>query len=432
MSKAKPSAPRRVNVERNIYRRADGKLEVGWKDGSGKQRWRVPARPGIQAARAFRDEQLAARGRGERIAPNPRLRFAEAADRWLSGPVTDLRHTTQAGYRNAVDRHLRPRYATRRLDAIEPDDVATLVRELRAEGLSEATAAVVVASLGRIYRYAKRRLNWSGQDPTALLLPSERPKVSQTPRRPIFHGEEIAQTIAAATEPWRTLFLTAALTGARVSELCGVTWVHVTLDDLDDAEMEFAIQVDRQGNPRPTKTDGSARTIPLPRDLAALLAKHKLGSRYSADSHYVFATGTGRPLSQRNVSRALRAAQRRAVTPDGLPTFPILHECDDRGRPVKVPRGVLPSMHSYRHTYASRALLAGESVDEVAFLLGHRNANVTRAVYVREVADARRKAARRSRVAAEYGSALEAANAAVQPRTPRVDRDTVRELRDSA
>ena len=29
--------------------------------------------------------------------------------------------------------------------------------------------------------------------------------------------------------------------------------------------------------------------------------------------------------------------------------------------------GVVPSMHSFRHTVASRALLAGESVDEVAF-----------------------------------------------------------------
>ena len=48
-------------------------------------------------------------------------------------------------------------------------------------------------------------------------------------------------------------------------------------------------------------------------------------------------------------------------------------------------------------------------MDEVAFLLGHRDANVTRAVYVREVADARRRAMRRSRMAAEYKSALDAA-----------------------
>lgn len=63
-------------------------------------------------------------------------------------------------------------------------------------------------------------------------------------------------------------------------------------------------------------------------------------------------------------------------------------------------------MHSFRHTVASRALLAGESVDEVAFLLGHRDATITRTVYVREIADARRRAMRRSRMLAEYSGAM--------------------------
>jgi integrase len=56
-----------------------------------------------------------------------------------------------------------------------------------------------------------------------------------------------------------------------------------------------------------------------------------------------------------------------------------------------------------------RALLAGESVDEVAFLLGHRDGTVTRTVYVREVADARRRAMRQSRMAAGFSAALGAA-----------------------
>ena len=66
-------------------------------------------------------------------------------------------------------------------------------------------------------------------------------------------------------------------------------------------------------------------------------------------------------------------------------------------------------MHSFRHTVASLALLAGESVDEVAFLLGHRDGTVTRAVYVREVADARRRGLRHSRMAAEFAGTLRVA-----------------------
>jgi hypothetical protein len=47
-------------------------------------------------------------------------------------------------------------------------------------------------------------------------------------------------------------------------------------------------------------------------------------------------------------------------------------------------------------------LLAGESVDEVTFLHGHRDATV----YVHEIADARRRQMRRSRMTAEYAGAL--------------------------
>jgi len=73
---------------------------------------------------------------------------------------------------------------------------------------------------------------------------------------------------------------------------------------------------------------------------------------------------------------------------------------------VPAPHGALASMHSFRHTVASRALLAGESIDEVAFLLGHRDANVTRAVYLRELSDGRRRTMRRSRMVAEFAGVL--------------------------
>jgi integrase len=242
-----------------------------------------------------------------------------------------------------------------------------------------------------------------------LMLSSERPKPSQSQRRRVFEARELEQTIAAADEPFRTLFTVAALTGARLSELLGLTWANVRTHDLDDAEIEFAWQVDRNGNRRPTKTDGSARTVPIPRALAELLVRHRRGSSHIGPDDFVFATRTGRPLGQRNVARGLRSAQVKATDDQGNPTFPVLHDHDERGRPRRLPHGVLPSMHSFRHTVASRALLAGESVDEVAFLLGHRDANVTRAVYVREMADARRRTMRRSRMMAEYRELLDAA-----------------------
>jgi hypothetical protein len=132
---AASGAPRRVPVERNVYRPTSGVFEVGFKDGSGAQRWRT-VQGGITAAHALRDELLASRSRGERVVADGRLRFADAAGKWLAGPVLDLRPRTQECYRNAVEQHLLPAFATRRLDAIAPDDVAALVRDLRLAGLS--------------------------------------------------------------------------------------------------------------------------------------------------------------------------------------------------------------------------------------------------------------------------------------------------------
>ena len=62
------TGPRRVRVERNIYKRPTGVLEVGFRDAAGVQRWRR-VDGGILAARKLRDELLARRGRGETVAP---------------------------------------------------------------------------------------------------------------------------------------------------------------------------------------------------------------------------------------------------------------------------------------------------------------------------------------------------------------------------
>jgi hypothetical protein len=70
---------RRTRVESGIYRRPDGRLELGWRDATGKQRWRV-ADGGIKAARAQLTTERHKRQTGE-VAPSPRLTFEVAAPR---------------------------------------------------------------------------------------------------------------------------------------------------------------------------------------------------------------------------------------------------------------------------------------------------------------------------------------------------------------
>ena len=407
----------------NIYRRYDGKLEVGYRDSGGKQRWTRPFDT-VTAAQKARDAILGAKGKGEQVRPNPRLRFGDAAERWLAEQVSELRPATRAAYENAVRVHLAPRWGSRRLDTIGVDDAARLVRELRAEGKAEWTISGITKAASRIFTFALRRSSWHGTNPIPLLENGERPKVSATPRRRIFEGDELAQTLTAAREPWRTLFAVAAVTGGRLSELLAIRWEDLDLIDPGAASVRIAGQVDRKGRRTALKTDESRRTIELPRQLAGMLLRHRAASPHSIGSALVFCARSGRALGQRNVTRALRAAMRAAVDVDGRPTFPALRD------ESPVARGAVPTFHAFRHSAASQAIRDGEGAEQVSWMLGHRNSNVTRAVYLHEIRDAERVAERRARMEARYGSALEALDRSSGQQPPPVTDAEVVDMRD--
>lgn len=99
----------------------------------------------------------------------------------------------------------------------------------------------------------------------------------------------------------------------------------------------------------------------------------------------------------------------KATDREGKLVFPILSEKRPKidGKRKPLPRGEVPTFHSFRHTAASEAIAAGESVEEVAWQLGHKSSVVTRAIYVQEVKSAERTARRRSKMEARLGSILE-------------------------
>jgi hypothetical protein len=119
--------------------------------------------------------------------------------------------------------------------------------------------------------------------------------------------------------------------------------------------------VDRRGSRVPLKTEESKATLPLPRATALMLLEHRARSTYTGPRAFVFASKSGRAVSQRNVLRALYRAQERARDGNGRPTFPELFEHDEQGELVVdadgafVPRRELPPLpdfHALRHTAA--------------------------------------------------------------------------------
>jgi integrase len=153
---------------------------------------------------------------------------------------------------------------------------------------------------------------------------------------------------------------------------------------------------------QPLKTDAAERTIEIPRQLAAMLLEHRVRSKHTAPGAFVFASRSGRALSQRNTTRALRRAQTKARDPlTGEPTFPALQDG------AKVDRNTVPSFHGFRHSAASEAIAAGESLSEVSWQLGHANSTIAAGIYVQEIKSAERSERRRSQMEERYGALLE-------------------------
>jgi integrase len=280
-----------------------------------------------------------------------------------------------------------------------------LVRELRDDDYAETTIALVLIVAGAIFKFARRHLSSHAENPIAELEASERAKLSETPRRRYFTPAELDQTIAAAREPWRLPFVVASVTGARQSEIAGMWWDDWDLADVDAASVTIEYQLDRKTGKRvKPMTPESRRTLDVPRFVAVAMLERKAASPHSKANDFCFATLSGNPISQRNLSRELRKAQARAVDDDGKPTFPLLHVKDADGSPVKPARNTIPSWHSFRHSSASEAIADGDPIEDVADRLGHKSTVVTETIYRHEIKSAERSAAKRAKLEQRYGS----------------------------
>jgi integrase/recombinase XerD len=137
------------------------------------------------------------------------------------------------------------------------------------------------------------------------------------------------------------LLFVAVYTGLRMDELASLTWDSVTLPDEGQAWINVS---DRD---LVAKANSFGR-IPIP-PVAALILRSlpRRGDR-------VFLTPNGKVLHQSNLLRALKAQVRRAGLPDYV------------------------NMHTFRHSYASWLVAAGEDLLRVQYLLRHKDVSTTR------------------------------------------------------
>jgi integrase len=362
---------RRTRVEPGIYARPDGRLEIGYRDAQGRQRWRV-VEGGVTAARKQLTAAKAQRDRGDHVPAGPRLSFNAAADAWLDARVSRLRPNTQATYRTHLA-HLREHFGRVKLAAITPAAIASYIARLDREGAAGWTQRGRLTVVSAIFNFAGRHLGHTGGNPVSVLDHVERPSVEDQREHRVLTGAELDAMLAEADDHERLMLALAVQTGARKAEVLGLSWADV---DTQGRAVTFERQLDRYGVRQELKTRDSRRTVAVTPDLAARIAEHRLATGRPDDSALVFTRRDGTPFAHGAADRALARALRRA----GLGHV---------------------SWHDLRHAHVSRLFAAGQDPVSIAARVGDSIQTVL-TTYAHEYDAARRRADESDKLAAMY------------------------------
>lgn len=294
-----------------------------------------------------------------------RCTFGQYVDRWYWPSTASLAPTSRDTYRREIDKRLRPA-----LDNIDIRDIDRLRIQRIVDGC--ATEDVARKCVGVL----KTILNEAKGDGLISANPAEA-RYSMPPKgRKRDNG--IVITTFAAMQPLidaideygdecvEKIAMTGLHLGMRPEERYGLDCTDVrTAQGLVRIRQAYVAASQAEGGRqlKETKTELSARDVPMPRSLVARM--ERLNPRGSTGP---FITGAdGNRISPSTAQKRWRA---------------FLRWCDENG--LDVPHVTIENM---RHSFATSFLHAGGNVEDLSRILGHSDINTTYRRYVRPNVD---------------------------------------------
>ena len=292
--------------------------------------------------------------------PVKRATFAEFAESWTNQVINLLKPSTAKVMVSHLRFHLVPVFGRMRLDEMGQEQVQAFVGKL-AKGRSRHTVLNVLGTLASILKMARK---WgyavAGFQQSDLVIPCSKPG---KPGR-FFTAEQVRSILALASEPWRTIFALAAMTGLRPGEVLGLS-----IDDLDfEQRLIFVRRSAWYSHLISPKSNRSVATVPMPGPLAEVLT-NQLARWRPNEKRLLFSNLRGNPYSENKV------VQKRL--------WPVLDA-------LSIPRC---GMHAFRHGHGSLMHSSGASLKVAQAQLRHADASTTSRYYLHVIGSEQRDAA---------------------------------------
>jgi len=345
----------------SVYKRTwigqDGKERVRWvsayKDQHGRRHNRgFKARKDAKAFLVLVEGEVI---RGIHTPEHASITVAEAAALWLKrAELEQLERSTIAAYTGHVRFHIAPLIGSVKLAKLSTP-VVQLFRDKLLETRSRALAKKVLASLKSIVAEAMRRGLVAQNTASPVTIDSKkRAEGKLTVGVDVPTKSEIGALIEAAQGRWRPLLVTLVFTGMRASELRGLSWDAV---DLEQKVIHIRQRANLWGEIGPPKSAAGRRAIPMAPLVVNALREWRLACP-KGGLGLVFPTSTGSVQTHGNiVARGWEPLQRQCF---GCVKYPL---------------------HSLRHFFASFCIDQNFNVKRLQTMLGHSSSQMTMDVY---------------------------------------------------
>ena len=309
-------------------------------------------------------------------------------DRWLEVYVRpNLKLSTYDSYELYVRAHIKPNIGSLYLNTIRVDDLQAFFNDRRLHGNLKGEGGLSPKTLGNMrnmlhaaFKQAVRNRLVNDNIVEGVRIP----RMEKKEMRVLSRGEQERLIMAARLAPDLGAFgiIFDLFTGVRLGELCGLRWENVDLEQkkflvcetrnrLPNHDDSIEASTTLQTVPT-TKTDNSRRVVFLLDDLAEDMKAYKtLQDATAAEcpgfnaGGYVFCQPNGNPYEPRAFQELFKRCAKQANI-EGA------------------------TVHSMRHTFATRSLEKGMDIVTLSRLLGHANPSITMDKYGHSMDDHKR------------------------------------------
>lgn len=285
----------------------------------------------------------------EQIAPRPPIAGATCA--WVAWCghfhavyVPTLKHGSQRTVTSIIRRHLLPAFNGLQVHEIRNARIQAGIAKWLRDGAAPATIRARYRTLYRMLKKARSE-GYSAElpQPGDIELPRGSAVRARGGSR-AFTMDELQQILAAATMPWRLLYLLCTYLGLRMGEVLGLRWADI---DLQRGRICLVRQYTRGRADVSPKTTSSAADITLP-ELVLFELRAYQATRPAGDVYVFQSPRTGRPFDDSGVRKR-------------------------HLRPLLKRLGIAPgrSVHAFRHAFGTEAARAGVPLPQLGKAMRH-------------------------------------------------------------